>query len=236
MNTISVCIPAYEMNGKAKLYLTQLLDSISIQKNINYNVLVSDNSSLNNDDVKQVCKNYKFVKLVDSLGEKTASSNTNNAILNSTGDIIKIMFADDFFFDDYSLFDSVKPVLEGNYWSCTACCHTNDGKNLHHPFFPKYHEEIHFGNNTMSSPSTITFRRDNSLLFDENIHYLMDVEWYKRMRLKHGIPHLNNRINVVNRIHEDSLTSQLTKQNLNDVKNKEIKYVNNKFISLSFPL
>lgn len=220
------------MGGKIKLHLTQLLNSISIQKAIDYHVYVSDNST-ENDDVKQVCNDYDFVTRIENKTNiKTASSNMNKAILHSFGDFIKIMFADDFFVDDYSLFDCVKPVFDGNFWSCTACCHTNDGKHLFHPLYPKYHEDIHLGKNTMSSPSTITLRRDNTVLFDENIHYLLDVEWYKRMRLKHGIPHLNNRINIVNRIHEDSLTSQLKKQNLNIIMEKEVEYVSNKIKSL----
>lgn len=219
------------MNGKAKEYLMQLLNSISVQRAINYHVFVSDNST-DNDDVKQVCNQYKFVtRISNTTKNKTASNNMNNALLNSDGDVIKIMFADDFFVDDYALFDCVKPVFDGHFWSCTACCHTNDGKHLFHPFYPEYHEDIHLGKNTMSSPSTITLRRDNTVLFDENIHYLLDVEWYKRMRLKHGIPHMNNRINVVNRIHEDSLTSKLKKQNLNVIMEKEVEYVVNKIAS-----
>jgi len=233
VNSVSICIPAYEMNGKAKEYLGQLLNSISIQRGISYHVFISD-SSIQNDDVKQVSKSYDFVTIFDNNGnEKTASSNMNNAILKSTGNIIKIMFADDFFVDDYSLFDSTKPIFDGHLWSVTACCHTRDGKELFRPFFPRYHDDIYLGSNTMSSPSTISMRRDNETLFDENINYLLDVEWYKRMCIKHGKPHINNRINVVNRIHKDSLTSSLHEGGIEKVMEKEVAYVKNKIEELA---
>lgn len=231
MNSVSVCIPAYEMNGKAKEYLGQLLNSISIQRGITYHVFVSDNST-ENDDVKEVCKPYDFVTLIGNTGRKTASCNMNNALLQSTGDVIKIMFADDFFVDDYSLFDSTKPIFEGYSWSVTACCHTQNGQELFRPFFPRYHDDIHLGTNTMSSPSTISMIRDNETLFDENINYLLDVEWYKRMALKHGPPHINNRINVVNRIHENSLSSSLHKEGIENVMEKELAHVTSKIEGL----
>lgn len=231
MNSVSICIPAYEMNGKAKEYLGQLLNSISIQRGVDYHVFVSDNST-ENDDVKQVCKSYDFVTVINNTGRKSASSNMNNALLQSTGDVIKIMFADDFFVDDYSLFDSTKPIFDGQLWSVTACCHTQNGKELFRPFFPRYHNDIHLGTNTMSSPSTISMRRDNQTLFDENINYLLDVEWYKRMCIRHGEPHINNRINVVNRIHEDSLSSSLHKEGIENVMEKEVTYVKSKIEGL----
>jgi len=231
VNSVSICIPAYEMNGKAKEYLGQLLNSISIQRGVDYHVFVSDNST-ENDDVKQVCKSYDFVTVINNTGRKSASSNMNNALLQSTGDVIKIMFADDFFVDDYSLFDSTKPIFDGQLWSVTACCHTQNGKEFFRPFFPRYHNDIHLGTNTMSSPSTISMRRDNQTLFDENINYLLDVEWYKRMCIRHGEPHINNRINVVNRIHEDSLSSSLHKEGIENVMEKEVTYVKSKIEGL----
>ena len=231
MNSVSICIPAYEMNGKAKEYLGQLLNSISIQRGVDYHVFVSDNST-ENDDVKQVCNSYDFVTVINNTGRKSASSNMNNALLQSTGDVIKIMFADDFFVDDYSLFDSTKPIFDGQLWSVTACCHTQNGKEFFRPFFPRYHNDIHLGTNTMSSPSTISMRRDNQTLFDENINYLLDVEWYKRMCIRHGEPHINNRINVVNRIHEDSLSSSLHKEGIENVMEKEVTYVKSKIEGL----
>lgn len=219
------------MNGKAKEYLGQLLNSISKQREIAYHVFVSDNST-ENDDVKQVCDLYEFTTVIKNTGRKSASVNMNNAIVKSTGDVIKIMFADDFFVDDYSLFDSTKPIFDGELWSVTACCHTQNGKELFRPFFPRYHDDIHLGMNTMSSPSTISMRRDNETLFDENINYLLDVEWYKRMCIKHGKPHINNRINVVNRIHEDSLSSSLHKKGIENVMEKEVTYVKSKIEGL----
>ena len=42
------------------------------------------------------------------------------------------------------------------------------------------------GNNTMGCPTGMTIKNKNLLFFDEEINWLMDVDYYKRMFDLHG--------------------------------------------------
>ena len=113
-----------------------------------------------------------------------------------------------------------------NHWLITACCHTKDGVNFYNPLYPKYHDNIHYGENTISSPSVLMFKNENVIEFDENLCWLMDVDYYKMLYDKFGLPSICNYVTVVNRSHPDSITNSKIVDF--DVK-KEIEYVKNKY-------
>ena len=208
MSIVNVCVPAYEMYGVGYLYIRELLESVSIQEAVNYSVVVSDQST--DDKVKKVCQEYDFVEYHYFDGPRNACDNLNHALTKCTGDIVKILFADDFLVDDIeSLYRCVEPIMnEETFWTATSCLHTYDsGANVTRPLTPFYHTNIHMGVNTMSSPSIISFRNDkkNPIMFDPNVKLLLDVDWYKRMELEHGEPRIVETFNVINRMHEKQL-------------------------------
>ena len=201
---VSICIPCYEMHGKGGEFLSFNLSKILNQTYKNYEVVVSDHSVSNL--IKDVCDHYsslgmdvKYLK--NDLNRGNSSSNINNAILQSNGEIIKILFQDDFFFHPQSLEDIVSQFSEGGVnWLVTACCHSRDGVNFERDYYPQYTEDIMEGNNLISSPSVLSFLRDENItLFDEKLVWLMDCDIYKRLYLRYGDPLYLNSINVVNR-------------------------------------
>ena len=129
-----------------------------------------------------------------------------------------------------SLASGIKSVFNfvgnHNHWLITACCHTKDGVNFYNPLYPKYHDNIHYGENTISSPSVLMFKNENVIEFDENLCWLMDVDYYKMLYDKFGLPSICNYVTVVNRSHPDSITNSKIVDF--DVK-KEIEYVKNKY-------
>lgn len=233
-NSMSVCIPAYEMNGKGAEYLRFNLSMLAKQSFLDFEVVISDNSK--NDDVYNVCAlyvnalNLKYVKNDKKFG---ISANLNNAIYQSSGDIVKILFQDDFLYSDNSLqeifenFDTKKDA-----WLVTASEHTLDGKVFFKPFVPYYHDKIFLGRNTISSPSVLTLARSCCIGFDENLTWLMDVDFYKRMYDKYGTPKICRSINIVNRVGSHQVSNSLITKK---IKKKETLYVRAKFFrSLSF--
>jgi hypothetical protein len=108
----------------------------------------------------------------------------------------------------------------------TACCHFNDEKGMYNPFYPKYHDNIHYGENTISSPSVLMFQNDDIELFDENLLWLMDVEYYKRLYDKFGLPSICNYITIVNREHNNQVSNTLATQQVRD---SEFEYVSKKY-------
>jgi glycosyltransferase involved in cell wall biosynthesis len=229
MSRISICIPTYEMNGKGVNYLEHSLNILNKQTYKDFEVVISDQSE--NNDIENLCKkwsNYLNIKhIYYREGEKRSSSNINNAIKNANSEVIKILFQDDFLYDNQSLETELVHFLGNhNHWMISACCHTKDGINLINPFYPKYHDNIHYGNNTISSPSVLMLKKESFLKFDENLFWLMDVEFYKRMFDSFGLPSICNYITVVNREHEDQVSNVFVND---EVRKKELAYISEKY-------
>ena len=90
---------------------------------------------------------------------------------------------------------------------------------------PEYNDEIYLGNNTISSPSVLAIRNKNVLTFDESLSWLMDVDYYKRLFDKYGLPEIVENILVVNRLWDGQIsTSQITQ----DIVDKEVAYMRRK--------
>jgi glycosyltransferase involved in cell wall biosynthesis len=96
---ISICIPTYEMGGKGLKFLRQGIESIRLQTFDNYEIIISDNSKV--DDIENYCNEVKkdlnifYIRNLNKIG---ISSNINFAIEHAKGNIIKILFQDDFFY------------------------------------------------------------------------------------------------------------------------------------------
>ena len=155
---------------------------------------------------------------------KGISANTNNAIRQATGDYIKVLFQDDFFYDDNSLQDIFDNLCDG--WLVTGCEHSPDGTTMVRPFYPAYHQDIHLGNNTISSPSVLTFVNDGDTFFDENLSMLMDVDMYKRLFNKYGLPVFLQKINVVNGIGNHQVSQNITHAEME----AELDYIKKKYV------
>jgi glycosyltransferase involved in cell wall biosynthesis len=220
---ISICIPCYEMHGMGGLYLHENLERIKNQTYKNYEVVISDHSV--NDSIFLVCEEFvkggmdiKYFKNTVSIGN--SSANLNNCISNSSGDVIKIIFQDDFLYSDRSL-EEISLCFKENpeiKWVATSCCHTEDGINFEKFMDPLYTHDILTGNNRISSPSVISFvNSDDKIYFDPNYIWLMDCDYYYRLYLKYGEPYCLNSTNVVNR----KWGGQLTKTIPKDVMDRE---------------
>jgi glycosyltransferase involved in cell wall biosynthesis len=226
--SISICIPTYDMHGFGGDFLDFSLKKISDQTYKNFEVVISDQST--NSKVYECYLKYmnifniKYIKTEEKIGN--SSFNINNAIKNSDGDIIKVLFQDDFFYNNNSLLKIIDSYNDNNdkVWLVSASEHTSDGVTFTRPYFPKYNDNIHLNENTISSPSVLSFRKNNTLIFDENLKWLMDVDLYKRLYIKYGEPIILNEINVVNRLWENQYNKTLPEE----IKKSELEYVKNK--------
>lgn len=231
---ISICIPTYEMHGQGVNFLKKNFEVLSNQTYKNFEVIVSDNSK--DKLIENLCNEFKekleIVYLKNNFKIGNSSANINNAIKNARGDLIKIIFQDDFLYSDKSLEEIAENFdLKNDKWLITACEHTSDGINFIKPFYPKYNNFIQFGYNTISSPSVLTILNNKPLLFDEELMWLMDCDYYKRCYDSFGKPKILNKINVVNRIGAHQVTSTMVNRGL---KNKEFFYIFRKYLLRKF--
>lgn len=213
---VSICIPCYEMNNLGATFLHFNLTKILFQTYDNIEVIISDHSK--DDSILNICRDFSnkgleilYIRNENMIGN--SSANLNEAIKSAKGDIIKVIFQDDFLYHDRSIEDIVNEYKKDNNikWLVTSCCHTENGSMYYNYMDPKYTENILEGNNRISSPSVLSFiNSDDKLLFDPEFVWLMDCDYYYRMYQKYGLPFYLKSINVVNRHWGGQLTKTLS--------------------------
>jgi hypothetical protein len=189
---ISLAIPVYDMPNK-DFYLSRCLASIKAQTFTDYEIVITEAGKM--------------------------AENTNAAIKASKGDLIKILYMDDYFKDEHALGAIVELFTGG--WLVTGCIN-DQGYGEH---YPTYNHDIHTGNNTIGSPSVLTILNDSPLLFDESMTWMLDCDYYKRLYERYGPPTILNDINVVIGIHPGQATNRLS----DDIKHKEEHYLHEKY-------
>lgn len=208
---ISICIPTWEQNGFGTQFLKENFERIKSQTYKNFNVIISDHSK--NNDIKKLCGEYskhfeiKYIRNENYYGNSPA--NTNNSILNADGDIIKIIFQDDFLYSNDALF-----MIEEKFrnekceWLVCGCNHTyDDGNSFDRYMIPEWNDEIILGVNTISSPSVLAFKNNKELLFDEELTIMMDCEMYYKLHNKYDLPYIIKDTLVTNRIHQNQISN-----------------------------
>ncbi len=191
---ISVCIPIYDMKN-IDAFLCRLMNSLAIQKFRDFEIVITKDGAM--------------------------AENTNSAIKKAKGEIIKILYMDDYLAHENSLQEIVDNFKGG--WLVTGCEHdTGSGKrfNPHYPTFR--HNDV---DNMIGSPSVLAFENKEPLLFDETMTWLLDYDLYKRLYVRYGPPIIVNGLNVVIGIGEHQATNLLS----DELKLKEREYINKKY-------
>ena len=228
---LSIAIPAYGYNGKGAEFLKHNLEILTNQTFKYFEVVISDHSE--DDTISDIVSQYERLLNIKyhkyDKGRGFISPNLNNAMRHCTGKWIKILFQDDFLYGNDSLEIQAKelhsnPNIE---WAMTRFYHSNTGKDLYRYYIPSWNNLIWTGDNTMGCPSGMTLRNEDVIFFDENLNWLVDVDYYKKMFDKHGEPWIIHKPTYVNRTHGTGLSSTTS----TEVKNKERQIVNGRYDS-----
>lgn len=171
---LSIAIPTSNMADK-EYFFQRCLDSLWNQTFQDFEVVVTDNSE--DDIIEQICKDYSTGITYYRNPIKGMAPNTNEAIKRSKGELIKVLYMDDYLSHEKVLEMTVKQFKDG--WLISGA---NNNKN------PYWTDDIHLGNNKLGSPSALTIENKNPLLFDENLTWLLDCDLYKRYYEKYGKP------------------------------------------------
>lgn len=232
MAKISICVPTSDYNRLSKKFTKELFESIKKQTFKDYEVCISDHSL--NDDVLEVCEEYanyftiKYFKNSENIGNGPA--NTNSSLEMAEGEIVKIMFQDDFFFSKHALYSINENFSNTDKkWLVSGCNHLQENYYCNE-FFPRWNSDIIRGVNTISSPSVLSIKKTVIEKFDQNLTMLMDCEYYYNLYIKYGDPIFVNEIHVTNRIHENQISAKYVKSDDYKEKfNQEINYCKNKY-------
>lgn len=216
---ISIAIPAYKYNEECLTFLEELLESIYKQDYSNYEVVISDQTK--DDSYLHIVKKYKLLMDLKYLKNNrqdnisNISSNTNNAIKNCIGDVIKVMHQDDSFYSDKTLSNIVSLLKENpdKKWGALGFIHNyTKEKKIRRPMIPSM-------KTTIGCPSTSFFVRDdkNLDLYDENIYLLLDAVFHDDLFKKYGNPLIINDICILIRMHENNSQFKLGHKRIQDL-------------------
>lgn len=182
---ISIAVPIHHGMKHFQFFFDRLMHSIEIQSFRDFEIVVTEEGSM--------------------------PVNTNAAIKKSRGEIVKILYLDDYLAHKHSLRNIVEAFDSNTEWLVTGCLHQEyirgGYEDPHSPHYPEYTTDIHTGNNRLGSPSVLALRNNEPLLFDEKLSYFLDCDLYRRYYDKFGAPKILNDLNVVIGIH-DGQTSQ----------------------------
>ena len=225
---LTIAIPTYGYNGNGGDFLRESFQKLYQQTFKDFNIVISDHSRDNT--IKNICEEWSnkltINYYVNEHGRGNIAANLNNCLKYSNGRYIKILFQDDFLYTKHSLGYLVSGFNSKTHWLVNACEHSHDGKTYFRPFQPHYNHNIHQGENTLSCPSSLTIKNtEDNLLFDENLNWLMDCDYYKRLYNRYGLPDIVTDIVTVNRIHFNQLSETMTL----DEKNAEYSIIRKKF-------
>jgi len=229
----SIAIPTFESNGRGNEFLDDLFRTIEIQTFKDFEVVVSDHSV--NDDLLETINQFKdkfeIVYIKNDKQRGNGPANTNNAIENCSGEIIKVMFQDDFFYDDESLEKIHNAFSENVNWLVCGSNHTKDnGHSFYWDLYPSWNDDIIRGVNTISSPSVLSARRElfDQVKFDPKLVMMMDCEFYYHAKKVYGDPVYYNDILITNRVHEEQISSRYVKENYQEKFHNELLYCQKK--------
>ena len=217
---LSIAIPIHGMKD-AKYFFKRCLDSLWNQSYQDFEIVVTDNSD--DDTIKTICEWYRTGIRYHRNPRKGMAQNTNEAIKLSRGELIKVLYMDDYMAHDEALEKIVKKFT--GYWLVTGCNHTINGEDFFKPHIPYYSKDIYTGRNTIGSPSVMTIRNKSPILFDEEMTWLLDCDYYKRMYDLYGEPVILKDINVSIGIHEGQATNLMGDKR----KLQEHEYISKKY-------
>ena len=214
---VSICVPVYEMGGYGIGMFKNLMGSIKKQNYDNIQVVVSDHSK---DKIfKEVCNEFDFNIKYITYSEKYGNgpANTNNAVRNSDGNIIKTIFQDDFLIHNQAIEKMVDCLNTSNGWIAAGCLHTNtEGNVLERPHIPRWGgmgedksvSSYIARDQVIGCPSIIMFKKHKALEFNERITMLMDYDFYYQLGRLYGNPEILKEYLIGVRVWPGSITSR----------------------------
>ena len=228
--SLSLVMPTSDMGGSSRNYMEYQFHTAWNQTTDDFDIVVSDQTS--DDWIEKRCEYYSDrldIKYHRFNGPKRLPNNTNNALKLATGKILKPLFLDDIMLDEtvVETYIAVHDQNPDSHWAFGSFGHFDNETpdQLGRFMSPKWNDQIYLYN-TLGNPSVMSVKNDPDLpLMDETFIWVVDIEWYKRLQMKYGMPLGIERVLIGIRLHDDSMSSSIT----DEVKNEENERVRNMY-------
>lgn len=181
----SIIIPAY---NNLELF-KRAIDSVLMQKEASYEIIVVDDST--NNHIENYVKgiSHPSLRYYHNKPAKGAVANWNFGLSLAKGRYIEILHHDEAFANEHILRE-VKQQFETDHSSAVVANYEVqiDGrvkkelliKERLRAFFIK-HPQLLFLSNLLGPCACVFIKNSNVDYFDEDLHWLVDVEWYYRV-------------------------------------------------------
>lgn len=191
---ISICVPTHDIPERG-FFMNRLMSSLESQTFQDFEVVITEEGKM--------------------------AHNTNEAIKRANGEIVKILFMDDYLYSPYAL-QHIHEEFSGG-WLASGCI--QDDGTVHNPHSPYYNDDILSGRNTIGSPSVVAFENNDPLLFDENLSWLLDCELYHRLYQRYGQPTILDYLDVAIGVGAHQTTNTMS----DEEKMREHNYITEKY-------
>jgi cellulose synthase/poly-beta-1,6-N-acetylglucosamine synthase-like glycosyltransferase len=193
----------------AERFLVEYFSHLMYQTFKDFDIVISDQSE--DDNLKIICDTFSHVLDIkyfkNTSNKKNAANNVNNAVRYATGEIVKLLYMDDFFVDQGALL-KISNAFDSNpagKWFISGFTHSNETRTQ---FFdtrlPMYENKYVNGDNTTGNPSNYAVRRDCAIEMDDDLLWIVDGEYFYRSYYYHGDPIMIDDVLVCFREHGSS--------------------------------
>ena len=222
---VSYCIPTHD-HPRCEQYMFDILYPLANQTFEDFEICVSHQGDQTR--ILRALNDYWDILNITfkKAEEGNISVNTNNAMKMGQGDILKVLYSDDFILTSNLTEELDKAFTSDVRWAVTGFAHTIDnGKTHYNPKLPVYNDRLLEGVNTLSSPSILALRNGLEEYFDENLVMLMDCDMYYRLYTMLGNPIVLKDIHISNREHRNQTqrsNEHLIPEEINYLKTKHL--------------
>lgn len=213
---VSICVPAYQKPD----FVLRCLQSIRQQDYKNIEVIISDDSP--NKDINLVADQFPdlAIKYIHNQPPLKSPANWNAAINKASGEFIMLMHQDDWLQNPTSISKFVSCFLDEqvDFAFCKNIGMDTEGKKI---FFQdkdvipdlESRPEYLVIRCVIGPPSNVMLRKRVHIRYDENLIWLVDVDYYIRL-IKAGFKFFYIRAHLVTiGIHEDQTTEYVRSNN-----------------------
>ncbi len=184
--SISICVPAYKRTD----YIKRLLDSVATQTYKNFEVIITDDSP--DSDIHKLCDSYTHLfelRYVKNPLNLNTPENWNEAVRHARHEWIKIMHDDDWFAMPDSLLFFAQSIDSNPqaHFIFSAYANVFDHSNrIQHMYLSAFWKQLLKGNpeilisENIIGPPSVTLYKKNHLLYDCEMKYVVDIDFYTR--------------------------------------------------------